>query len=391
MAIRIKRSAGNAAPGSLVSGQLAYVEGATNGGTLYIGEISGAVREVGGKKFVEKLNGIEAGAQVNTVTSVAGQVGAVVLDSGDITDFSTAVDARITSGAITGALGYIPEDAADKGIANGYAPLDANAKVSTTYLYDITSGQVTTALGYTPENAANKGVANGYASLDAAGKVPSTQLPSYVDDVKEYANLASFPVTGETDKIYIALATNKTYRWSGSTYVEISASPGSTDAVPEGSTNLYFTTSRARNAISVTQNLTYNSTTGVITGPDLTPYLTSETDPIFNASPAKNITSTNITNWNTAYSWGNHASAGYLTSIGSIDNHSDVSITSPASNQLLRYNSTSGQWENATVTTSFLQLTDTPAAYTGAGGYYLKVTAGGTGVEFSQDVDDGSF
>ena len=45
-------------------------------------------------------------------------------------------------------------------------------------------------------------------------------------------------------------------------------------------------------------------------------YLTSytETDPVFNASPAKNITSLNITNWDTAYGWGNHASAGYLTS-----------------------------------------------------------------------------
>jgi hypothetical protein len=49
---------------------------------------------------------------------------------------------------------------------------------------------------------------------------------------------------------------------------------------------------------------------------DTSSYLTSytETDPVFNASAAKNITSTNITNWNTAYGWGNHASAGYLTS-----------------------------------------------------------------------------
>ena len=40
-------------------------------------------------------------------------------------------------------------------------------------------------------------------------------------------------------------------------------------------------------------------------------YLTTETDPVFSASPAAGITSTNITNWNTAYGWGNHASAGY--------------------------------------------------------------------------------
>jgi hypothetical protein len=33
----------------------------------------------------------------------------------------------------------------------------------------------------------------------------------------------------------------------------------------------------------------------------------TETDPVFTASPASGITSGNITNWNTAYGWGNHA------------------------------------------------------------------------------------
>ena len=41
----------------------------------------------------------------------------------------------------------------------------------------------------------------------------------------------------------------------------------------------------------------------------------TETDPVFSASEAATITSTNTSNWNTAYSWGDHASAGYLTSI----------------------------------------------------------------------------
>jgi len=67
------------------------------------------------------------------------------------------------------------------------------------------------------------GAANGVASLDSAGKVPSNQLPSYVDDVLEYASTSSFPATGETGKIYVAKDTNKSYRWSGSTYVELSS------------------------------------------------------------------------------------------------------------------------------------------------------------------------
>lgn len=106
-------------------------------------------------------------------------------------------------------------------------------------------------LGYTAENTAEKGVANGYAGLDATGKVPAVQLPSFVDDVLEFANLAGFPVTGESGKIYVDLATNKSHRWSGSAYVEISASPGSTDAVTEGSGNLYFTEGRVRATLLV--------------------------------------------------------------------------------------------------------------------------------------------
>lgn len=96
------------------------------------------------------------------------------------------------------------------------------------------------------------------------GLVPAVNLPSYVDDVLEYANLAGFPAIGETAKIYVALDTNKTYRWSGSAYVEISPSPGTTDSLTEGATNLYFTTARARAALSATGAVSYNSATGVI-------------------------------------------------------------------------------------------------------------------------------
>ncbi len=80
------------------------------------------------------------------------------------------------------------------------------------------------ALWFTPENSANKWVIGWYAELDWAWKVPSAQLPSYVDDVIEVADFASLPVTWETWKIYVTLDTNLTYRWSGTVYVEISAS-----------------------------------------------------------------------------------------------------------------------------------------------------------------------
>lgn len=72
--------------------------------------------------------------------------------------------------------------------------------------------------------AAQKGTAGGVATLDAGGKVPQGQLPSYVDDVIEAESRAALPETGEAGKIYVALDSNKTYRWGGTAYVEISAS-----------------------------------------------------------------------------------------------------------------------------------------------------------------------
>ena len=138
----------------------------------------------------EKLHDIEAGAQVNTVTGVKGD---------------SESSYRIGNVNIT---------KANIGLGNVDNTRDADKPVSA------------------PQQAAldlkipltQKGAASGVAELDSAGKVPSSQLPSYVDDVVEYASLSAFPATGETGKIYIALDTNKTYRWSGSAYVEISAS-----------------------------------------------------------------------------------------------------------------------------------------------------------------------
>jgi hypothetical protein len=72
--------------------------------------------------------------------------------------------------------------------------------------------------------ASEKGAASGVAPLNGSSKIDATYLPSYVDDVEEYANLAAFPVSGETGKIYVALDTDKIYRWSGSMYIEISPS-----------------------------------------------------------------------------------------------------------------------------------------------------------------------
>jgi len=121
------------------------------------------------------------------------------------------------------------------------------------------------ALGFTPIDAATKGAANGVASLDGTGKVPSAQLPAFVDDVLEYANFAALPGAGTAGLIYVTIDTNKTWRWSGSAYVEISASPGSTDAVTEGATNLYFTNARVDARLPTTLGTVDTDFAGVFT------------------------------------------------------------------------------------------------------------------------------
>jgi hypothetical protein len=78
-------------------------------------------------------------------------------------------------------------------------------------------------------------------SLDGAGKIPSDYLPSYVDDVVEYDDLAGFPGTGETGKIYVAKDTGYTYRWTGSVYVRIgSGGEVELNLGSEGSPSLFF-------------------------------------------------------------------------------------------------------------------------------------------------------
>ena len=81
------------------------------------------------------------------------------------------------------------------------------------------------------------------------GLIPSSQLPSYVDDVLEYNTRAQFPTTWEKGKIYIAINDDSQWRWTGSTYKKMVSSPWSTDAIPEGSQNLYFTPERAKGAV----------------------------------------------------------------------------------------------------------------------------------------------
>ena len=141
-----------------------------------------------------------------------------------------------TSGVIVTFNNYVPESlrvlATNTDYTTPYTPLYDGSPATKKYVDDKVQE-----LGvYVDGNfldVSQKGSANGVASLDNTGKVPSSQLPSYVDDVIEgyyyggkfYTDSAHTQlITPETGKIYVDINTSKAYRWSGSTYVEISQS-----------------------------------------------------------------------------------------------------------------------------------------------------------------------
>jgi len=104
----------------------------------------------------------------------------------------------------------------------------------------------------------------------------------------------------------------------------------------------------AFNDLSVVENavgtaaLSYNNTNGVFTytPPDLTSYLTTETDPIFSAHVSSGILQTNINQWTAAYGWGDHSTAGYLTSYSETGTLADVTARGATTNENLTFNGT---------------------------------------------------
>ena len=143
-----------------------------------------------------KLDGVATGAQVNTIETI--KVNGSVLTP----DINKVIDIKVPTvlSELTDDVGFVDRSNFDNEIENVRAEIALKL------------------------DASLKGTANGVAELDANGKVLTSQLPSFVDDVIEAENFAVLPTEGETGKIYVTLDNNKTYRWSGSAYVEISAS-----------------------------------------------------------------------------------------------------------------------------------------------------------------------
>lgn len=162
--------------------------------------------------------------RVDNIASVGGEPNVITA----ITAGGTAVTINNKTAAIPAAT------------ISAYGVVKVDNAVNDTSTNPVQNKAVKAAITNAIANAAyiptsQKGANSGVAELDANGKVPSSQLPSYVDDViegyksgadffEDSAHTASKKITGETGKIYVDMSTNVTYRWSGTAYVEISAS-----------------------------------------------------------------------------------------------------------------------------------------------------------------------
>lgn len=167
--------------------------------------------------------------------TISGEVaGSVSFDGSTDVNISTTIQPNSVALGTDTTGNYVNSVVAGAGITvagvvgEGWTPSIAIAPVGTPGTYAKVStndkGQVVSGESLTANDIPNLD-----ASKITSGIIDAARLPAYVDDVLEYAGLSVFPVIGETGKIYIALDTNKAYRWSGSTYVYITS--GAVDSV----------------------------------------------------------------------------------------------------------------------------------------------------------------
>ena len=133
----------------------------------------------------------------------------------------------------------------------------------------------------------------------------------------EYANLASFPATGASAVIYVARDTNKLYRWSGSAYVELSASEATAWANITGKPSTFSPSSHTHQGANVTIDV---GATNLFNDDDTVTSAFRTVD-----STIASITSALSGKANTAHTHGNITNAG---AIGSTSGQIVVTTTS---------------------------------------------------------------
>ncbi|HOO43426.1 MAG TPA: hypothetical protein PKU69_00005, partial [Bacillota bacterium] len=198
------------------------------GDNLYIGSTAGTLTNV-----VPTSPNIKAA--IGMVINNSATEGTLLVSRSVHHNLSNLSDVLISSASNLDVLAYDSVNARWRNydlmsyLASSYLALDgsnsmgANLNMASHKIVNVTDGS-------DPGDAVNKGQVDADLALKAdlvGGLVPSTQLPSYVDDVLEYATYADLPVTGEAGKIYVVIAdetsggNTSTYRWATSVYIQV--------------------------------------------------------------------------------------------------------------------------------------------------------------------------
>ncbi|MBN8665802.1 MAG: hypothetical protein J0L83_14570 [Chitinophagales bacterium] len=255
----------------------------------------------------------------------------------NVLGFTPVPDTRTINGApLSANITLTKTDVGLSNVPNTDATNPANISQSSSYRF-VTDTEKSTwnakqnALGYTPENLANKGQANGYADLDANGKIPAARI-DFTQTGQTFvvasqsamlavsgANVGAMAIRTDQSRTYVLIATPASTlgNWVQllSPDAPVQSVNGQTGNVNLTTTNiseaanLYFTDARARAALSAGAGITYNSTTGQISST-----ITQYTDAMARASLSAGAgISYNSTTGQISF----NNTAGYITGINS--------------------------------------------------------------------------
>ncbi len=176
-----------------------------------------------------------------------------------------------------------------------------------------------------------------------------------------------------------------------------------TDALTEGTTNLYYTDARADAQIAAASIDDLSDVDTTTAAPSVDDFIkwdgtnwipgTPQTIAMDDLSDVDTTTTAPTNGQVLSWNGGGWVPTDDVdTTVATLNDVGNVNITGITDGQIISWDNGASEWVNSALPTgvdgTFAGLTDTPANYTGAGGYVLKVNAGATAVEFVDQTTD---